>query len=116
MIYTPEGLTDNITRSPMTPTTFKKPSARKSLFILTNILDVRNKTAIRRFGASKSENKSIKSGTMIWSFKPKRKVNSRIKNQMNNSLYNWIINHPQVVQSPIFNDCLKVNIDGHTEP
>ena len=22
--------------------------------------------------------------------------------------------HPQVVQSPIFNDCLKVNIDGHT--
>ena len=24
--------------------------------------------------------------------------------------------HPQVVQSPIFNDCLKVNIDGHTEP
>ena len=23
--------------------------------------------------------------------------------------------HPQVVQSPIFNDCLKVNIYGHTE-
>ena len=24
--------------------------------------------------------------------------------------------HPQVVQSPIFNDFLKVSIDGHTEP
>ena len=26
------------------------------------------------------------------------------------------MHHPQVVQSPIFNDCLKVNIYGHTEP
>ena len=26
------------------------------------------------------------------------------------------MHHPQVVQSPIVNDCLKVNIDGYTEP
>ena len=26
------------------------------------------------------------------------------------------MHHPQVVQSPIFNDCTKVNIDGHTRP
>ena len=26
------------------------------------------------------------------------------------------MHNPQVVQSPIVNDCLKVNIDGHTEP
>ena len=26
------------------------------------------------------------------------------------------MHHSQVVQSPIFNDCLKVNIDGHTRP
>ena len=26
------------------------------------------------------------------------------------------MNHPQVVQSPIVNDDLKVKIDGHTEP
>ena len=25
------------------------------------------------------------------------------------------MHHPQVVQSPIFNDCLKVKIDSHTE-
>ena len=24
--------------------------------------------------------------------------------------------HPQVVQSPIINDCLKVSIDSHTRP
>ena len=26
------------------------------------------------------------------------------------------MHHPQVVQPPTFNYCLKVNIDGHTEP
>ena len=26
------------------------------------------------------------------------------------------MHHPQVVQSPISNDCLKVKIDGYTEP
>ena len=26
------------------------------------------------------------------------------------------MNHPQVMQSPIVNDCLKLKIDGHTEP
>ena len=26
------------------------------------------------------------------------------------------MHHPQVVQSPIVNDVLKVKIDGHTEP
>ena len=36
--------------------------------------------------------------------------------RINNSLYNWIIHHPQVVQSSIVNDFLKVKIDGHTEP
>ena len=48
--------------------------------------------------------------------KQKRKGNSKIYEQIKKSLYNWIMHHPQVVQSPIVNDFLKVNIDGHTEP
>ena len=36
--------------------------------------------------------------------------------QIKKSLYNWIMHHPQAVKSPIVNYCLKVNIDGHTEP
>ena len=31
-------------------------------------------------------------------------------------MYAWITCHPQVVQSPIPNDCLKVMFDDHTEP
>ena len=46
----------------------------------------------------------------------KRKGILKINNQIKKSLYNWIMHHPQVFQSPIFNYCLKVNIDGHTGP
>ena len=45
-----------------------------------------------------------------------RKGKSKIDEQINKSLYNWIMHHPQVVQSPIFNDCLKVKFYGYTEP
>ena len=48
--------------------------------------------------------------------KQKRKSHSKINEQINRSLYNWIIHHTQVVQSSIENDCLKVKIDGYTEP
>ena len=39
-----------------------------------------------------------------------------MNNQIDKSLFNWIMHHPQVVQSTIFNYSLKVNIDGHTGP
>ena len=48
--------------------------------------------------------------------KKKRKVNSKIYEQIKKSIYNWIIHHPQVVQFPIVNDFLTVKIDGHTKP
>ena len=31
-------------------------------------------------------------------------------------MYTWITCHPQVVQSPISNDCLKVMFGNQTEP
>ena len=46
----------------------------------------------------------------------KRKENPKIKNKIKKSLYNWIMNHPQVLQSPIYNDSIKVNISSHTRP
>ena len=49
---------------------------------------------------------------MINENKTKNKL--KINDQIKKSLYNWITHHPQVLQSPIFNDGLKVNIDGHT--
>ena len=78
IVSTPEVFTNNSIKSPMISTPVKKPSARKSLFIFTNILYVKNKTATHQVGASKSRRKSIKSGTTPWALKPKRKLNSKI--------------------------------------
>ena len=48
--------------------------------------------------------------------KQKRKGHSKINKQIKRNLYTWITCHPQVVQSPISNDCLKVVLDDNTEP
>ena len=40
------------------------------------------------------------------------KINKRIKR----NLYAWITRQTQVVQSPIYNGCLKVIFDDQTEP
>ena len=45
ILSTPEGVTDNIPNVHMTSSPFKKPSARKSLCLFTNILDVKPKIA-----------------------------------------------------------------------
>ena len=48
--------------------------------------------------------------------KKKRKGHSKINEQIKRNLYTWIKRHPQVVQSPISNDCLKFVLDNQTEP
>ena len=78
MISTPEGFTNNSPRYPITPTPVKKPSARKSLCLFTNILDVKKKTDARRVEADKLEHNEIKSGTTPWELKPRQKRNSKI--------------------------------------
>ena len=78
MVSTPELFIDNITISPMTSTPVKKPSARKSLCMFTNILEVNKKTACRRVGASKSKRKAIEFVNTPWALKQKRKGNSKI--------------------------------------
>ena len=59
ILSTPEGVIDNSPNVHMTSTPVKKPSARKSLFLFTNILDVQPKTAKRRFVAAKSRRKAM---------------------------------------------------------
>ena len=48
--------------------------------------------------------------------KKKRKGYSKINEQIKRNLSTWITRHPQVVQSPISNDCLKVMLNDQTEP
>ena len=115
MISNPEGFTDNSPIYPMTSTPVKKPSTIKSLCLFTNILDVKKESAYRWVGAAKYERKEIKYGTIPWSLKQNQKGNSKIDDQVKKSHYNYIMRNPQVVQSPIVNYFLKVNIDGHTK-
>ena len=79
IVSTPEGFTDKTPRSPMNPKPVNKPSARKSLCLLTIILDAKRKTAIYRVVSDKSNIKEIKSGTTLWAMKTKRKGNKNKK-------------------------------------
>ena len=69
MVYTPEGFTKDSPIYPMTSTLVKKSCARKSLCLFTNILDVKNKTATRLFGATKYKRKVINYGNIPCEFK-----------------------------------------------
>ena len=73
MVSTPELFTYDSPISPMTSTPVNKTSARKSLCLFTNILDVKNKNATCRVGASKSKRKAIKYGTTPWALKKTKK-------------------------------------------
>ena len=66
--------------------------------------------------AAKSRRKSMKVCNSLWTQKKKRKGHSKINEQIKRNLYTWITRHPQVVQSPISNDCLKVMLDYQIEP
>ena len=57
----------------------------------------------------------MKVGNSLWT-KKKRKRHSKINKQIKRNLYKWITRHPQVFQSPISNDYLKVLLDDQTEP
>ena len=115
MVSNPEVFTDNSPNVPTTSAPVKKKSARKSLCLFTNPLDVKQKTAKRRIVAAKSKRRSMKVGTSLWTKKTKRKGHSKINENIKRNLYAWITRHPQVVQSPISNDNLKVMFDDHTE-
>ena len=60
ILSTPEGLTDNSPNAHITSSPVKKTSARKSLCLFTNILDVKPTTAKCRFVAAKSRHKAMK--------------------------------------------------------
>ena len=78
IISTPEGVTNDSPNVNMTSSLVKKPSARKSMCLFTNILDVKPKTEKRRFVAAKSKRKSMKVGNSLWT---KKRTKRALKNQ-----------------------------------
>ena len=71
MVSTQEKITDYSPSLPMTQTTVKKPSARKSLCLFTNISVVKNITVICHVGSAESKFRAIKSGCGLWKNKTK---------------------------------------------
>ena len=116
MVSTPNKFTENNPIPPCPYMTVKNTSARKWLCLFTEVLDVKKKTAVRRVGADKSKRKEIISCSMLWSSITKRIGHTKINERVNKYIYNWNLQHPQVVQSPMANYWLKVSIDGHSEP
>ena len=57
ILSTPEGVIDNSPNVHMPSTPVKKPTSSKSLCLLTNILDIKPKTAKRRFVAQNPDAK-----------------------------------------------------------
>ena len=87
ILSTPEGFTDNTSNVHMASTPFKTPSARTSLCLFTNILDIQPKTTKRRFVAAKPRRKSMKVGNRLLTNKTKRKGHSKINEQVKCNLY-----------------------------
>ena len=109
MVSTLEEVTDVSLGFHITQTTVKPPRARKSLCLFTNIFDVKKITEICRI------TQSHKVGDILWTNK-KRKGHSKINDQIKRNMYVWITRHPQAVQSPIYNKCLKVIFNYQKEP
>ena len=72
----------------MTQAQVKKPSARKSLFLFTNILEVKNKTATHQVGDAKSKREAMKLGTIPWALEQKPQESLKINEQIKKYLYN----------------------------
>ena len=66
MVYTSEDVTYDSPSLPITSTPVKKSSARKSLYLFTNIFYAKKKTAKRHVGAEKSKHRYLKVGNILW--------------------------------------------------
>ena len=69
----------------------KNPSARKSLHLFTEVLDIKNKTAFRRVCYDKTKRKEIRAVSMLWSIIPKMKGHTIINEWVNKYLYTCIL-------------------------
>ena len=112
---TPECFTVNSPTSHGPSVTVKNPSARKSLYLFTEFFYIKNKTTVRRVDADKSKLKAVVSGSMLWSSITNMRGHKIINKGINKYLYNWILQDPQALQSPIVDDFPEVCIDNRSE-
>ena len=97
----------------LTHQNIQRIQAQKSLWTDFQIYWIK-KTAVHRLSASKKL-KAIGTGYVLWLIIPTWIGHAKINAKVNKYLYDWVLHHPQFVQSPISNDCLKFSIDGKTK-
>ena len=73
------------------------------------------KTAVHRTRYSKTERKVIPIDSDLWYSIHTQREHTKINASVKKTLYNQVLNHPQVVQSPIASKYLKVAASGHIE-
>ena len=66
MVSTPEGFNDNSPMSPDQSVTIKKSIGNKITLNIFWSSGYQQKTAVCRFGAAKSKQKFIRTGSMLW--------------------------------------------------
>ena len=63
----------------------------------------------------KNQNSEPLKWVLVCGPRKKLKVHSKINEHIKRNIYTWITGHPQVVQSPISNNYIKVMFDDKTE-
>ena len=116
MVSTPDRFTYNSPMSSVPSVPVKQPNAIKSLHHFSETLDIKPKTAVCRLCTAKSNHKEIRTGITLWSSISKRHRHTKINLCLKRDFYNWILQHPQVVQSPRANYCIKLSINIQAEP
>ena len=53
-----------------------------------------------------------KQDSYFWLSVKLRRYFSNIEDCVKSAIHKWIISHPQVIQYPIYNDIIRLNIDG----
>ena len=96
---TPKRFIDNSPMSPVISVAVINPSARKLLYLFTEVLDAKRKTSVHRVGAAKSKHKASREVSMLWSSIKTTRGHTKIYERVKKYLYNYILQHPRVVHN-----------------
>ena len=94
----------------------KTCGGRKSLHLFSEVFDIKREISVIQVGGAKSKRKEIRAGSMLCSRNTMSKGQKNIIEQVHKYLYNWILQHLEIVLSTVANDFIKVYIDGYLEP
>ena len=112
MVETPDG-------DPNTPSTSReRPKAKTSLRAKAQLFGIPLTTYIRNNKIAKKKRLELKlnKNGVLWSSVTKRSKWSKIPSELRSRLQEWITNHPDVVNSPLYRDMLwRKKEDGTRE-